>query len=245
MTTIIPDFPIIPQHIAIIMDGNGRWAKSQGMERIYGHQKGVETVRKIVETSVKTGIRFLSLFAFSVENWNRPQTEIDALMELLILAIERELPDLQNNNIILKTIGDIDRLPEHCRKSIRESIDKTSSNSGMTLIIALSYSGKWDILQATRHFAAHCIDNKISPDALDDELFSSYLSTSGIPDPELLIRTSGETRISNFFLWQCAYSEMYFSSKFWPDFSEEDFYIALHYFNSRERRFGKTSEQLL
>lgn len=245
MTSNIHDFPRIPQHIAIIMDGNGRWAKSQGMERIYGHQKGVETVRNIVEISVKTGIRFLSLFAFSVENWNRPQSEVDALMELLIMAIERELPDLHKNNIILKTIGDIDRLPEHCRKSIRDSISKTASNSGMVLIIVLSYSGKWDILQATRHYTEHCINNNISPETLDDELFSSFLSTAGIPDPELLIRTSGETRISNFFLWQCAYSEMYFSPKFWPEFSEEDFFNALNYYNSRERRFGKTSEQLL
>jgi len=244
MTSNKPVFAKLPQHIAIIMDGNGRWAKSQGLERIHGHQQGVETVRRIVELSVKTGIKYLSLFAFSVENWNRPQTEVEALMELLILAIERELPDLQANNVILKTIGDIERLPNHCQKSIEESISQTSKNNGMTLCIALSYSGKWDILQATTKIAQHCIENKISPEQITEDLFSKHLSTSEMPDPGLLIRTSGETRISNFFLWQCAYSEMYFSSKFWPDFNEEDFYDALNYFNSRERRFGKTSEQL-
>jgi undecaprenyl diphosphate synthase len=245
MTSNTPVFARLPQHIAIIMDGNGRWAQSQGFERIRGHQKGVETVRRIVEVSVKTGISYLSLFAFSVENWNRPQAEVDALMELLILAIEKELPELQKNNIILKTIGDIERLPVHCQKSINESIFKTAGNTGMTLCIALSYSGKWDIIQATKKIATQCIENNISIEQITDEYFTKFLSTSEIPDPELLIRTSGETRISNFFLWQCAYSEMYFSSKFWPEFEEEDFYDALNYYNSRERRFGKISEQLL
>lgn len=235
---------LLPSHIAIIMDGNGRWAKARGMERIYGHQKGVETVRTVVELCVKKEIKYLSLFAFSTENWNRPQKEVDALMELLVMAIERELPDLHKNNIRLQTIGNIDRLPEQCRKSIYESILKTSQNNGMTLCIALSYSGKWDIMQASIKIAHLLKEGKLDEHKINEQKFSSLLATSGMPDPELLIRTGGETRISNFFLWQCAYSELFFTTKYWPEFDEEEFQKALIYYQNRERRFGKISEQL-
>ncbi len=234
----------LPSHIAIIMDGNGRWAKSQGKERIFGHQKGVETVRTIVELCVKKGIQYLSLFAFSTENWNRPQNEVDALMELLVMAIERELPDLHKNNIRLETIGNIDRLPKKCQHSINKSILKTSHNTGMTLCIALSYSGKWDIVQAAKNLAILYKDGLLNEDQLNENSFSKLLSTSGMPEPELLIRTGGETRISNFFLWQSAYSELYFTTKHWPEFDEEELQNALLYFQNRERRFGKISEQL-
>ncbi len=239
-----PDFKFLPKHIAVIMDGNGRWAKAQGKERIFGHQKGVESVRRIVELSVKTGIQYLSLFAFSLENWNRPKQEVEGLMELLVMAIERELPDLHKNNIILKTAGNTQLLPKHCRESIENSIKQTSSNTGMTLCIAISYSGKWDILQAATKMANMLKNEIVKQEDISEELFSSFLSTSSMPDPELLIRTSGEFRISNFFLWQTAYTELYFSQKFWPEFDENDFYDALNFFQSRERRFGKISEQL-
>ena len=234
----------MPRHIAIIMDGNGRWAKAQGKERIFGHQKGVETVRLIVETSVKLKLDNLSLFAFSTENWNRPQSEVDALMELLIMAIERELPDLHKNNIRLQTIGDIERLPMHCRESIHNSIEKTSVNTGMTLCIALSYSGKWDITQAAARMTKNILSGNISENEINQETLASFLSTAHMPEPELLIRTGGETRISNFFLWQCAYTELYFTEKYWPEFDELEYIKAIEYFANRERRFGKISEQL-
>lgn len=234
----------LPSHIAIIMDGNGRWAKAQGKERIFGHQKGVETVRTVVEICVKKEIKYLSLFAFSTENWHRPQYEVDALMELLVMAIERELPDLHKNNIRLQTIGNIDRLPDKCKLSINESIQKTSMNTGMTLCIALSYSGKWDILQASMKIAQLYKAGELSENQINEDTFASLLSTSGMPEPELLIRTGGEMRISNFFLWQSAYSELYFTTKYWPEFDEEELQKALVYFQNRERRFGKISEQL-
>jgi len=241
---ISPKFKKLPEHVAIIMDGNGRWAKAQGKERVFGHHKGVETVRTIVELSVKTGIKYLSLFAFSTENWNRPQEEVNAIMELLIMAIERELPDLHKNNIRLLTIGDIEKLPQHCKDSIRKSIETTSGNSGMTLCIALSYSGKWDLTQSFRQIAEQIKLGSIKIEEINEELISSFLSTSFIPDPDLLIRTGGESRISNFFLWQCAYSELYFTNKFWPEFDEPEYYNALRFFEAKERRFGKISEQL-
>jgi len=234
----------LPVHVAIIMDGNGRWAKAQGKERIFGHHKGVDTVKEIVEFSVKTGIEYLSLFAFSTENWNRPQTEVDALMELLVMAIEREIEDLHKNNIRLITIGDVHRLPVHCVNSIQRSTGKTSSNTGMTLCIALSYSGKWDILQAAVSMAENFTTGKLTTKDMTESTLESFLSTSEMPDPELLIRTGGETRISNFFLWQAAYAEIYFSSKLWPDFDETEFRKALDAFQKCERRFGKISEQL-
>jgi undecaprenyl diphosphate synthase len=234
----------LPRHVAIIMDGNGRWAKAQGKERIFGHHKGVETVRKIVEFSQKTGIEFLSLFAFSTENWNRPPIEVEALMELLVMAIEREIEDLHKNNIRLISIGDIKRLPQHCIYSIENSIKKTSSNTGMTLCIALSYSGKWDIMQAAIAMAEKFKNGEISGQELDESVLASFLSTAKMPDPELLIRTGGETRISNFFLWQAAYTEIYFSTKYWPEFDENEFQKALYAFHKCERRFGKISEQL-
>lgn len=238
------EYNYLPKHLSIIMDGNGRWAKANGKERIYGHQKGVETVRKIVEESAKIGIEYLSLFAFSTENWNRPQTEVDALMELLVLAIEKELPDLHKNNIKLIAFGDIERLPEKCKLSISSSMLKTQNNTGMSLCIALSYSGRWDILQAVNKISLEIENSKIKAGSLNEDLFAKYLVTNNFPDPELLIRTSGETRISNFYLWQTAYTELYFTNKFWPEFEEDDLHTALQDFQKRERRFGKISEQL-
>lgn len=240
----IPVFHTLPKHIAIIMDGNGRWAKANGKERLYGHQMGVETVRKIVETAAATGIEFLSLFAFSVENWKRPQEEVDALMELLVIAIEREIEALHKNNIRLLTLGNITMLPKHCIESIEKSTLKTAANTGMTLCIALSYSGRWDIMQAVKKTVQAVNNEQFDLDNLTEIEFSQFLVTANIPDPELMIRTSGESRISNFFLWQCAYTELYFTHKFWPEFAEEDFYDALNSFQNRERRFGKISEQL-
>lgn len=238
------DYKYLPKHLSIIMDGNGRWAKANGKERVFGHQKGVETVRKIVEESAKIGIEYLSLFAFSTENWNRPQTEVDALMELLVLAIERELPDLHKNNIRLIAFGDLERLPEKCILSINDSMAKTQNNTGMTLCIALSYSGRWDIVQAVNKITKEVKSSTKELEAITEDKFSEYLITKNFPDPELLIRTSGETRISNFYLWQTAYTELYFTNKFWPEFEEEDLHIALQDFQKRERRFGKISEQL-
>jgi len=235
---------LMPEHIAIIMDGNGRWAKKNGFERVFGHQQGIETVKKIVEASVKIDLKYLSLFAFSVENWKRPKQEIDTLMELMVSAIEKELHILVDNNVKLITIGNTTQLPQKCQESINWSIEKTSKNSGTTVCIALSYSGKWDIVRAVKNIAQQVKDNKINIEDINDVLFSNNLSTLNIPDPELLIRTSGEYRISNFFLWQCAYSELYFSEKYWPEFNEDDFFSAIIDFQKRERRLGLTGEQV-
>lgn len=244
MTKSNYNFSVLPKHLSIIMDGNGRWAKANGKERIFGHQKGVETVRKIVEESAKIGIEYLSLFAFSTENWNRPEPEVEALMELLILAIERELPELNKNNIKLIAFGDLDRLPESCKISVNNCMAKTNNNTGMKLCIALSYSGKWDLVQATKNIALDIKNNVIEVNNIDEDCISNYLITKNFPNPELLIRTSGETRISNFYLWQIAYSELYFTQKYWPEFDIEDLHHALYDFQTRERRFGKISEQL-
>jgi undecaprenyl diphosphate synthase len=234
----------LPKHVAIIMDGNGRWAKSQGKERIFGHQQGVDTVRKIVEIAVEIGIEYLSLFAFSTENWNRPKEEVDALMELLIMGINRELPDIQKNNIRIATIGEINRLPQHCIDAIENSKKITENNTRMTLCIAISYSGRWDIVETTKKIAAEVQKGKIKIEDINESLFSKNTSSHHLPDPELLIRTSGEQRISNFYLWQLAYTEIYNSTKHWPAFTKEDFIAAINDFQNRERRFGLTSEQL-
>ncbi len=240
----LKEFTKLPRHIAIVMDGNGRWAKAQGKNRIFGHQNGVETARKIVEISAKTGIEYLSLFAFSMENWTRPANEVNALMELLIMGIERDLPELHRQNIRLKTAGDISKLPEKCIDSIQHSTDKTSANTGMLLCIALSYSGKWDIAQAAQKMAKLYKQGKINENDFTEKNISAFLSTADMPDPELMIRTGGEFRISNYYLWQSAYTELYFTCKNWPDFGEQDFYDALRFYQTRERRFGKISEQL-
>ena len=234
----------MPQHVAIIMDGNGRWAKAKGLDRSFGHQEGVVSVRKIVETANDLGIRYLTMYTFSTENWNRPEEEVQALMSLLVLAIKRETPDLMKNNVRLMAIGNLDRLPSDARATLMECISETSANTGTTVILALSYSARWEITEAVKRLAKEAIDKKINPDDITESVVSSYLTTQGIPDPDLLIRTGGEQRISNFLLWQLSYAEFYFTNKYWPDFREEELYEAILYYQQRERRFGKTSEQL-
>jgi len=238
------EFAVLPRHIAIIMDGNGRWAKEQGQERMFGHQYGVQTVRKMVEIAVELGLEYLSLFTFSMENWNRPKQEIDALMKLLVDSIEKEIDELDKNNVRLMTIGDMSLMPKYCYDSIEKSIQRTSKNNGLNLCIALSYSGKWDIVQAAKKLCFDCMNKTIDVNSIDEAIFANYLATASIPDPELLIRTSGETRISNFYLWQLAYTEIYYTKKYWPEFGKEDLLDALRDFQKRERRFGRTTEQI-
>lgn len=238
------DITRLPKHVAIIMDGNGRWAKEQGKMRVFGHQSGVVSVRDTVEGAVKAGIPFITLYAFSTENWNRPKLEVYALMELLVATINRETKTLMENGVKLNAIGDLQSLPSKCFKQLQETIQKTSGNSSCTLTLALSYSSRWEITQAARSLAMEVKEGKLNPEDINEETFASRLSTSGIPDPELMIRTSGEYRISNYLLWQLAYAELYFTPKLWPDFRREDLYEAVIDFQKRERRFGKTSEQL-
>ncbi len=234
----------LPEHVAIIMDGNGRWAKKLGNARIFGHQNGVVAVKETTEAAAELGIKFLTLYAFSTENWNRPKYEINALMRLLVKTINKETKTLNDNNIRLLAIGDLKSLPKKCFNELMESIDKTASNTRMTLVLALSYSSKWEIVEAAKQIAEKVKSGEITPEKIDQNMFSTYLTTGNIPDPELLIRTSGEFRISNFLLWQIAYSELYFTPKLWPDFRKEDLYEAIIDFQHRERRFGKTSEQI-
>jgi undecaprenyl diphosphate synthase len=234
----------LPKHIAIIMDGNGRWAKSKGKLRIFGHNNGVKSVREVSEACAELGIGYLTLYAFSTENWNRPKLEVDALMELLVNTIHKETKTLMENNIRLETIGDAASLPLKCRKELERAIQTTSLNNGLTLILALSYSARWDIIQAIQKIAKEVQAGKIHPDKITDSTLSTHLTTANFPEPELLIRTSGEERLSNFLLWELAYSELYFTDTFWPDFRKEDLYQAIFNYQQRERRFGKTSEQL-
>jgi undecaprenyl diphosphate synthase len=231
---------LLPKHVAIIMDGNGRWARQKGAARIFGHRNAITAVRETTEYCAEKGIRFLTLFAFSTENWARPESEVQALMSLLVDTIQAELPTLQKNNVRLTSIGDLGRLPEEARQKLADAKGKTRENTGLTLILALNYSGRWDICQAV----SNIIKQNISPDQINPELINEHLSTSGIPEPELLIRTSGEMRISNFLLWQLAYTELFFTDILWPDFRKEHVEEALIAFGKRERRFGKTSEQL-
>ena len=230
----------LPKHIAITMDGNGRWANSKGKLRIFGHNNGVKAVRDTVQAAAEIGIEFLTLYAFSTENWNRPSKEINALMTLLVSAINKETKTLMDNNIKLSTIGDTDSLPSKAKKELAEAIDKTKGNTRMTLVLALSYSGRWDILNAVNEIT----NNAVGKEKITEEQFQQYLSTKSVPDPELLIRTSGEYRISNFLLWQIAYSELYFTDTLWPDFRRADLEKAILDYQSRERRFGKTTEQI-
>jgi len=234
----------LPEHIAIIMDGNGRWAKGKGMFRIFGHQNGVHTVRRITEAAAEIGIKYLTLYAFSTENWNRPSFEVKALMELLVDTIAKETPDLMKNNIRLVSIGQMNALPEKCQKQLNKTIAETANNNGLTLILALSYSAKWDITNAVKTIALEVNKGSIQPDQINEATINQFLSTAHYPHPDLLIRTSGEQRISNFLLWEIAYSELYFSPKLWPDFSPEDLYQAIWEYQNRERRFGKISEQV-
>jgi undecaprenyl diphosphate synthase len=230
----------LPKHIAIIMDGNGRWAKSKGKLRVFGHKNGVTAVRDTVEAAAEIGIQFLTLYAFSTENWERPESEVNALMTLLVTAINKETKTLMDNNIKLSTIGDTNSLPSKAKKELLEAIEKTKDNTRMTLILALSYSGRWDILNAAKNLIADGID----PNVINEQVFQQYLTTKSVPEPELLIRTSGEYRISNFLLWQIAYSELYFTDTLWPDFRRIDLEKAILDYQNRERRFGKTTEQI-
>lgn len=234
----------LPRHIAIIMDGNGRWAKQKGKYRIFGHQSAVKAVRNTVEAAAELGIHFLTLYAFSTENWNRPKKEVDALMSLLVSSINKERSTLKKNDIRLWTIGDTESLPKSCRKELAEAIDYTKSCKRMTLVLALSYSSKWEIIRAVKNISEKVKSGALNSAEITNEIFSKELSTSAIPDPELLIRTSGEYRISNFLLWQIAYSELYFTPTLWPDFGKENLYEAVLDYQKRERRFGLTSEQL-
>jgi len=234
----------LPNHIAIIMDGNGRWAKKKKKLRIFGHQKGVKTVKEIVKASIEVGIHYLTLYAFSKENWQRPKTEIDGLMSLLISAIDNELDELHQNNVKINTIGDLLSLPDYVQKKILYAINKTKNNKGLNLIIALSYGSRHEITEMTKQIVEKAINGTIKPEEITQETIQNHLMTASIPDPELLIRTSGEYRISNFLLWQIAYTELYFTDKLWPEFGREDFFRAIIDFQERERRFGKISEQI-
>lgn len=234
------DLNRVPQHVAIIMDGNGRWAQSQGKERIFGHFNGVEAVRASLKAATKAGVKYLTLYAFSTENWNRPKEEVEALMNLLVHTIVEEIDELDKNEVRLLTIGDTDSLPESCKVELSKGMERTAHHDRVNLILALSYSARWEILNAVRQInEKHMLSNEIT-----EETIREHLTTSAFPDPELLIRTSGEKRISNFLLWQIAYAELHFTETFWPDFNEEDFYKAICDYQSRERRFGKTSEQI-
>jgi len=238
------DLNKLPNHVAIIMDGNGRWAKKRGFERNIGHQYGVVSATEVVEAAREIGIKFITLYTFSTENWNRPKEEIDALMKLLVESIHKETERLIENNIRLLVIGDINSLPVICCKQLQETMDLTKENYITTLVLALSYSSRWEILNAIKNIAYDISKNKLIAENINEELFNSYLTTHNIPDPELLIRTSGENRISNFLLWQIAYSELYFTETLWPDFKKDDFFKAIVDYQKRERRFGKTSDQI-
>ena len=240
----IVDLNRVPEHIAIIMDGNGRWATARGMERSAGHVEGVNTVRRITEAASELGVKFLTLYTFSTENWNRPKEEVDALMDLIVIAIERETPDLIKNNVSLRMIGDISRMPDSARRRLEQCISDTSHCDGLTLVLALSYSARWDITNACAKIADQIKSGQIKKSEITDSLFASNLSTSFMPDPDLLIRTGGDMRISNYLLWEIAYTELVFTPIYWPDFSKKDFAIAIAEFQKRQRRFGLTEKQI-
>jgi len=234
----------LPAHVAVIMDGNGRWARQRGFIRTLGHEKGVDAVRNTVEAAAELGIRYLTLYAFSTENWNRPKYEINALMRILVSSLNKEMDNLMKNNIRLFAIGNLESLPKKSLRELMKSIAKTDHNNGLNLVLALSYSSRWEIVEAARIIAAKVASGALTPRQIDTDLFVSCLATGNIPDPELLIRTSGEYRISNFLLWQAAYSELYFTNTLWPDFTKEEFFQAILDFQGRERRFGLTTEQI-
>ncbi|MDX5437982.1 MAG: isoprenyl transferase [Pontibacter sp.] len=239
------DLDNLPRHIAVIMDGNGRWAKKRGGLRIFGHQNAIKAVRETVETAAELGVEYLTLYAFSTENWSRPAEEVSALMTLLVSSIRKETSTLNENNIRLQTIGNTASLPKACQRELMEAIEITQHNTRMTLVLALSYSGRWDLTQAMQRLASEAGQGNIKPEEISEATISGYLSTAGMPDPELLIRTSGEMRISNFLLWQLAYTELYITELLWPDFRKEHLYEAIIAYQIRERRFGKTSEQII
>lgn len=234
----------LPKHIAIIMDGNGRWAKKKGALRIFGHKNAIQSVKETAETCAELGVEFLTLYAFSTENWSRPQEEVNALMQLLVSTIRSEIKTLNKNNIRLLTIGNIKDLPDSCQRELQEAKDITKDNTKLNLVLALSYSGRWEIMEAIKKLALEVKENNLDPLQLNESFLQKYLNTHGMPDPELLIRTSGEMRISNFLLWQIAYAELYFTEVLWPDFRKEHLYNAIISYQKRERRFGKISEQM-
>ena len=234
----------LPKHIAIIMDGNGRWAKEQGQDRLFGHYHGVISVRKVVEAATEIGIKYLTLYAFSTENWDRPETEVNGLMTLFVETIAKEVPDLHKNNIKLAFIGNLEMLPNEARLALSNATEQTANNTGLTLIIALSYSGRWELIEATKKIAQKVLDGQLNVDQITGDVLSDNLASKGFPDPELMIRTSGEYRISNFLLYQLAYAELYFTDTRWPEFRKEHLVQALLEYQSRERRFGKTSDQI-
>ena len=236
------DVDRVPAHVAIIMDGNGRWAKARGLNRSLGHQEGVETVREITTVASHLGVKYLTLYTFSTENWNRPAPEVAALMSLILTAMEEEL--FMKNNVSLRIIGEVERLPEDVRTAILNLVERTSKNTGTTMVIALSYSSRWEITRAVQSLAGQVKEGKLQPEDITEETFEQALATEFMPDPDLLIRTGGELRLSNYLLWQCAYSELYFCDTYWPDFGTKEFCQAIAEFQNRERRFGKTSEQV-
>lgn len=238
------DYSRLPAHVAIIMDGNGRWAIARGLDRSAGHVEGVNTVRRITEAASEIGIKFLTLYTFSTENWNRPQTEVDALMTLIVTAIERETPDLIRNNVRLTAIGDMSRMPDFARERLQKCMSDTSQCTGLTLVLALSYSARWEIIEAVRSIAKDVAAGTLVPSEIDEKVFESALSSAGIPDPDLLIRTGGDMRVSNFLLWQIAYTELAVTGTFWPDYSKDDFARHILEFQRRQRRFGLTGEQV-
>lgn len=233
----------LPEHIAVIMDGNGRWAKRKGAARIFGHRNAVDAVRATIEGCGELGVKYVTLYAFSTENWGRPKDEVDALMELLVNTLKKEVKSLNENRVRLKAIGDISQLPGNCQQNLADAIEATAANKGLTVVIALSYSGRWEITEAVKRIAEEVASGKLMPGEITERLVAAHLETAGIPDPELLIRTSGELRISNFLLWQIAYTEIYITQTLWPDFRKEDLYEAIVAYQKRERRFGKVLER--
>lgn len=233
------DFSNLPQHIAVIMDGNGRWAKGKGAARIFGHRNAIQAVKDITEGCGELGVKHLTLYAFSTENWGRPKEEVDALMELLVNTLQKEIHMLHENNVKLVTLGDLNYLPTACQSNLKEAVEATKNNDGLRLQLALSYSGRWEIIKAVKEIMTKVADGTLRVEDMNETVFSNYLETAGVPDPELLIRTSGEMRISNFLLWQIAYTEIYISQTLWPDFRKEDLYEAICAYQKRERRFGK------
>ena len=234
----------IPQHVAIIMDGNGRWAKSKGLDRIFGHREGVDSVDKVMEAASDLGVKYITLYAFSTENWNRPDTEVNALMEILSEALKKYIEKISQNNVRLMVIGDKSRLSKVTLSNLSEAEKMTEGNTGLTMILAISYSSRWEIVEATKRIAAEVKTGALDVEAINEQIFSNHLTTAGIPDPDLLVRTSGELRISNFLMWQLSYSELYFTPVSWPEFKKEQFFEAIIDYQKRERRFGKTSEQV-
>ncbi|MDZ4715026.1 MAG: isoprenyl transferase [Cytophagales bacterium] len=232
----------LPNHIAIIMDGNGRWAKRKGAARIFGHRNAIQAVTDVTEACGELGVKYLTLYAFSTENWSRPKDEVDGLMELLVNTLKKEIGNLMENQVQLKTIGDLTLLPKACQRNLQEAMDATRNNTGLRVNLALNYSGRWEIVKAARKLAEEVRQGRLHPENIDEQTFAEGLETAGVPDPELLIRTSGELRVSNFLLWQIAYTELYITKTLWPDFRKEDFYEAIYSYQHRERRFGKVLE---